>query len=94
MPVVIISPALINFPLLISLLASQQIEFKGQKIISDIFAAFESDPLRLLPLTRQEVYKQALEQGETGYRQLCDYISSMTDEYAIKVHGRLFTTEY
>jgi dGTPase len=72
----------------------QQIEFKGQKIISDIFAAFESDPLRLLPLTRQEVYKQALDQGETGYRQLCDYISSMTDEYAIKVHGRLFTTEY
>ena len=72
----------------------QQIEFKGQKIISDIFAAFESDPLRLLPLTRQGVYQKARENGETGYRQLCDYISSMTDEYAIKVHGRLFTTEY
>jgi len=72
----------------------QQIEFKGQKIISDIFAAFASDPLRLLPLTRQAIYQNALAQGETGYRELCDYISSMTDEYAIKVHGRLFTTEY
>ncbi|MEI4549588.1 anti-phage deoxyguanosine triphosphatase [Pseudoalteromonas spongiae] len=72
----------------------QQIEFKGQKIISDLFAAFASDPLRLLPHTRQTIYQAALENGETGYRQLCDYISSMTDEYAIKVHGRLFTTEY
>ncbi|MCF6459378.1 dGTPase [Pseudoalteromonas sp. MMG023] len=72
----------------------QQIEFKGQKIISDLFAAFASDPLRLLPHTRQTIYQAALETGETGYRQLCDYISSMTDEYAIKVHGRLFTTEY
>lgn len=72
----------------------QQIEFKGQKIISDLFAAFASDPLRLLPHTRQSIYQNAVEQGESGYRQLCDYISSMTDEYAIKVHGRLFTTEY
>tara|TARA_Y100001960_G_C14255534_1_gene624983 strand:+ start:18 stop:602 length:585 start_codon:yes stop_codon:yes gene_type:complete len=72
----------------------QQIEFKGQKVISDIFMAFESDPLRLLPRTRQAIYQQAINNGQSGYREICDYISSMTDEYAIKIHKRLFTTEY
>ncbi len=70
----------------------QQIEFKGQKIIAELFSAFESDPMRLLPRSRQIQYKNAHQNGGCCMRVLADYISSMTDEYALKTHQRLFGT--
>ncbi|QFU04662.1 Deoxyguanosinetriphosphate triphosphohydrolase [Pseudoalteromonas sp. THAF3] len=68
----------------------QQIEFKGQKLIMELFAAFASDPLRLLPETTALSYRKAEQQGDNPLRVLCDYLSGMTDEYAYKTYQRLF----
>ncbi|WP_105259259.1 anti-phage deoxyguanosine triphosphatase [Pseudoalteromonas sp. T1lg88] len=70
----------------------QQIEFNGQKLIIELFEAFASDPLRLLPETTAVAYRQAEKTGTSTYRVLCDYLSGMTDEYAYKTHQRLFSS--
>lgn len=68
----------------------QQIEFKGQNLLIELFNAFASDPMRLLPETTQAIYSQALEQNQ-GMRIICDYLSGMSDEYAYKTYQRLFS---
>ncbi len=54
---------------------------KAARIVSDLFAAFSSDP-RLLP----PQYLAADDQP----RRIADYIAGMTDRYAIKEHRRMF----
>ncbi len=54
---------------------------KAQRIISDLFAAFISDP-RMLPPQYQKEDDQP--------RRVADYIAGMTDRYAMKEHRRLF----
>ena len=67
----------------------QQLEFRGQHIVTQLFAAFSAEPLRLLPHnTRQRYQVLALEQQ--GERAVCDYIAGMTDEYAERMYQRLF----
>ncbi len=68
----------------------QQIEFKGQKLISEIFSALSSDPERLLPENTQLRWLKQTE-TQSGDRIICDYIAGMTDEYAYKIHNRLFS---
>jgi dGTPase len=68
----------------------QQIEFKGQNLLIDLFTAFASDPLRLLPETTQALYIDA-ERNNQGMRVICDYLSGMSDEYAYKTYQRLFS---
>ncbi|MEO2265764.1 anti-phage deoxyguanosine triphosphatase [Pseudoalteromonas pernae] len=70
----------------------QQIEFNGQKLIIELFEAFASDPLRLLPETTAVAYREAEKMGQSTYRVLCDYLSGMTDEYAYRTHQRLFSS--
>ncbi|QTL35056.1 anti-phage deoxyguanosine triphosphatase [Pseudoalteromonas viridis] len=67
----------------------QQIEFSGQNMLIDLFGAFQSDPLRLLPHTTQAHYAQATNETEQ-MRVLADYLSGMTDEYARRCYQRLF----
>ncbi|WP_372761514.1 anti-phage deoxyguanosine triphosphatase [Pseudoalteromonas sp.] len=68
----------------------QQIEFKGQNLLIELFSAFSSDPLRLLPETTQAAYQHA-QQQQQGMRVICDYLSGMSDEYAYKTYQRLFS---
>lgn len=68
----------------------QQIEFKGQNLLIELFTAFASDPLRLLPETTQALYLEA-EKHNQGMRIICDYLSGMSDEYAYKTYQRLFS---
>lgn len=68
----------------------QQLEFKGQKIVMDLFNAFASDPERLLPVETARLYANADSELAT-MRILCDYISGMTDEYAARMHERLYS---
>lgn len=68
----------------------QQIEFKGQNLLIDLFSAFASDPLRLLPETTAALY-EAAEKENRGMRIICDYLSGMSDEYAYKTYQRLFS---
>lgn len=68
----------------------QQAGFQGQKKIMDLFEAFSTDPLRLLPTNTQIRWKKAVDAGENSHRIICDYISGMTDEYAAKMYSNLF----
>jgi dGTPase len=67
----------------------QQIEFSGQNLLMDLFKAFASDPMRLLPYTTQDILKEAKDES-ARMRALTDYLSGMSDEYARKIHARLF----
>ncbi|MFC3031233.1 anti-phage deoxyguanosine triphosphatase [Pseudoalteromonas fenneropenaei] len=67
----------------------QQIEFRGQNLLIDLFDAFASAPLRLLPKTTHDAWQQAPDDS-AQYRILCDYLSGMSDEYAMRTHRRLF----
>lgn len=56
---------------------------KARRIVADLFDAFITDN-RLLPLQYQEKGRDDMP------RAVADYISGMTDRYAIKEHRRLF----
>src|SRR5690625_230255 len=68
----------------------QQLEFKGQKIIIDLFTALASDPKRILPEGTKTRYEQTNSDHQKK-RVHCDLVSVMTDEYAIKLYERLFS---
>jgi dGTPase len=59
---------------------------KARRVISDLFAAFISDP-RLLP----PQYQQMAESNKP--RAIADYVAGMTDRYAMKEHRRLFAVD-
>ncbi len=67
----------------------QQLEFKGQKIITELFSAFMTDPKRLL---MKRDWKRTVPGGGSTRveRVVCDYIAGMTDEYATKRYQQLF----
>uniref|UniRef100_UPI0040401032 anti-phage deoxyguanosine triphosphatase n=1 Tax=Thioclava sp. GXIMD4216 TaxID=3131929 RepID=UPI0040401032 len=69
--------------------AVQQLEFKGQKMVSELFEAFATDPKRLLD---EEHYRKTIQAGGkiTTARVICDYIAGMTDNYATKRYQQLF----
>ena len=67
----------------------QQLEFKGQKLVMELFQALASDPERLLPLSTHDRYKQASnDQGKM--RVICDFVSGMTDEYATRMYEKIY----
>lgn len=67
----------------------QQLEFKGQKLIVELFTALQSDPERLLPQTTLAKWlPSASESGRV--RVICDYISGMTDEYATRLYEKIY----
>lgn len=63
----------------------EQLRYRGQQIIMELFEAFSSDPQRLLPTATAQRWQEAQNNGHSGYRVLCDYIAGMTDDYAIRV---------
>ena len=64
----------------------QQLEFKGQGMVVAVFEAFQSDPLRLLPIEPRRQFEAA--QGSD--RVICDYVAGMTDSHLLKTYERLF----
>ena len=64
----------------------QRMSTKGRRIVSELFGAFISDP-RLLP----PQYQVKADAGRA--RAVADYISGMTDRYAMREHRRLFAVE-
>ena len=61
----------------------QRMATKAKRIVRELFAAFEAEPL-LLPTEHQARREQI------GVRAIADYIAGMTDRYAIREHVRLF----
>ncbi|TKB47747.1 deoxyguanosinetriphosphate triphosphohydrolase family protein [Ferrimonas sediminicola] len=69
----------------------QILEYKGQQVVMELFEAFASDPMRLLPKATQKRWQAARDAGHSGHRVIADYISGMTDEFAARLHQNLFT---
>lgn len=67
----------------------QQLEYKGQQVVMELFTAFNSDPERLLPSNTQKRWQEAEQEGQ-GARVIADYISGMTDEFASRMYANLF----
>ncbi|MFT4928732.1 MAG: dGTPase [Phenylobacterium sp.] len=78
------------FEHVISQPTNQQVVFKGQKIIIELFEAFASDPVRLLPHNTQNRWLKTRDEGNDPHRVICDYIAGMTDEYATRMYRRMF----
>ncbi|WP_462158914.1 hypothetical protein [Pseudoalteromonas sp. GB56] len=75
----------------------QQLEFKGQKLVIELFQTLASDPERFLPKATKERWEQAGRQStddkkeSAQLRVICDFVSGMTDDYATKFYEKLFT---
>jgi dGTPase len=67
----------------------QRGEYKGQHIVRSLFEAFSSEPERLLPGNTKKRWQQA-DNKQSRMRVICDYVSGMTDEYALRMHQQLF----
>jgi dGTPase len=77
----------------------QQLEFKGQKIVIELFQTLANDPIRFLPKVTRERWQKAYNKDlsdhdveSAQYRVICDFVSGMTDEYATKYYDRLLTS--
>ena len=68
---------------------SRTFEYGGQTVVLRLFEALSSNPGHLLDKkNRQRFFEQKDERA--GVRVICDYIANMTDEYAYRMHERLF----
>lgn len=65
-------------------------EYRGQQLIIELFQAFASEPERLLPHKTYQHWLNA-DKHANGLRVIADYISSMTDEYAQRLHSAMFS---
>lgn len=61
-----------------------RMQMKAERIVSDLFNAYRSEPSILPEHVRKHIPLRGLE------RTICDYIAGMTDRYAIEEHQRLF----
>jgi len=70
----------------------QQLRYRSQNMLLNLYSAFHSEPTRLLPQNSRQRWESALEQeGQQGAdRALCDYIAGMTDDYASHMYKRMF----
>ena len=68
----------------------QQLEYRGQQIVMELFEALSSDPERLLPKTTVARWQQANSCGQNPHRVIADYVAGMTDEYATRLYQTLF----
>lgn len=68
----------------------QQIEYRGQQVVMELFEALASDPERLLPNNAKQRWLQAKTDGTNCYRVIADYVAGMTDDYATNLYQTLF----
>lgn len=70
----------------------QQLRYRSQHKLLELFDAFHTEPGRLLPRNTRSRWQNALdESGQVAAdRVLCDYIAGMTDDYAERMHRNLF----
>lgn len=75
----------------------QQLEFKGQKLIIELFQVLAKDPKRLLPKSTRVIWEKSIENipkekhESAQLRVICDFIAGMTDDYATKFYEKMFT---
>jgi len=69
----------------------QQLEYRGQQIVMELFEALSSDPERLLPKNAKQRWLHACANDENTHRVISDYIAGMTDDYATNLYKMLFS---
>lgn len=70
--------------------AIQQLEYRGQQVVMELFEALASDPERLLPTNAKLRWQHANANGENTHRIIADYVAGMTDDYATNLYQTLF----
>ncbi len=66
---------------------------KAEIVVENLFKEFTKDNSEnMLPPDFQEVIEDT-DDGKRRKRIICDYIAGMTDQYALKIYGRLFSHE-
>ena len=64
-------------------------EYRGKEIVKEIFSVLsKGEGWRLMPFDYQTIYHH-FKSEDDRLRCICDYISGMTDKYAIEFYGRL-----
>lgn len=66
---------------------TQRIEYKGQRMLREMFQVFANNPERLLPPYVLEQWRNADEAHKQ--RVVCDYIASMSDANARRLYQQL-----
>ncbi len=61
-----------------------RMQIKAERLITDLFNAYRTEPSMLPDHIQKFIEKRGLE------RTICDYIAGMTDRYAIEEHQKLF----
>jgi dGTPase len=69
----------------------QLLEYKGQRMLIDLFEVLNDNPKTLLPKTTYQKYYNA--PCDNKRRVICDYISGMTDNYATKIYKKIFSPD-
>jgi len=70
--------------------ALRTLEYKGQKIISELFESLIANPDHLLPTALWRKIEAAGGDEQVKQRTVCDYIASMSDGEAASMYQRLF----
>lgn len=70
----------------------QQLRYRSQNMLLNLFSAFHAEPMRLLPHNTRARWQAAFTQAgqAAADRILCDYIAGMTDDYAERMYRNLF----
>jgi dGTPase len=64
-------------------------EYGGQAVVLRLFDAINSNPMGLLSLKNRALFDGSADEV-SARRVICDVIANMTDEYAYRMHERLF----
>ena len=75
------------FDHVISLPQVQSAEFRGQKMLQDLYAALYTEPERLMP---RQVLDDSIANQVSTERAITDYLARLTDERAVQLHKDLF----
>ncbi|MGX5914750.1 anti-phage deoxyguanosine triphosphatase [Aliidiomarina sp. Khilg15.8] len=72
--------------------AIQQLRYRSQNMLLNLFTAFHTEPTRLLPRNTRVRWTSAYDEHgqQAADRVLCDYIAGMTDDYAARMYRNLF----
>ncbi len=68
----------------------QMQEFRGRKMVVELFGVYATDPTRLLPLDVRKRFERQDDES-SKMRVVCDYIASMTDAHAARQYEKLFS---
>ena len=70
----------------------QILEYRGQQIVMELFEAFNAGPMRFLPERAKQLWKKQEGDKSREQRVIADYISSLTDNHALRLHASLFSS--